>query len=132
MANFKRILIVEDEPEFRLAMKMRLEAAGHLVLEAEDGASGLDAARTLRPDIILLDIMLPRMDGYQVARLLKFDEAYRDIPIVMLTARSQQADRETGRNCGADAYLTKPVAAEELLQTLDRLLSSPAAEPHAS
>jgi DNA-binding response OmpR family regulator len=85
---------------------MRLEASGYEVIEAADGASGLEKARNMNPDLIILDIMLPKMDGYKVARLLKFDEKHRSIPIIMLTARSQQADRETGMAVGCDAYLT--------------------------
>jgi DNA-binding response OmpR family regulator len=93
------------------------------VIEAADGATGLDLARTLKPDLIILDVMLPKMEGYKVARLLKFDEKYRKIPIIMLTARSQQSDRETGLSVGADAYMTKPFKPEELLATMTRLLT---------
>jgi DNA-binding response OmpR family regulator len=119
----KKILLVEDEPDFRLALRIRLEAHGNEVIEAADGATGLDLARTLKPDLIILDVMLPKMEGYKVARLLKFDEKYRKIPIIMLTARSQQSDRETGLSVGADAYMTKPFKPEELLATMTRLLT---------
>lgn len=121
-AKKKRILLVEDEPDFRMAVRIRLEANGYDVIEAEDGAAGLDLARNQSPDLILLDIMLPKMEGYKVARLLKFDEKFRRIPIIMLTARSQQTDKETGMAVGADAYITKPFKPEELLETLTRLL----------
>lgn len=123
MAPAKKILVVEDEPEFRLALRTRLEANGYEVIEAEDGAVGLDLARNQNPNLIMLDIMLPKMDGYKVARLLKFDEKYRKIPIVMLTARSQKNDRETGLTVGGDAYLTKPYKPQEMLDTIAKLLA---------
>lgn len=119
----KRILVVEDEPDFRMALRMRLEANGYVILEAEDGLIGLAMAREQKPDLILLDVMMPKMEGYKVARLLKFDEKHRHIPIVMLTARSQQSDRETGFSIGVDAYLTKPFETSELLETVSRLLA---------
>ncbi len=123
MSDKKTILLVEDEPEFRAVIRMRLEANGYDVIEAEDGAQGLETARQSKPDLMVLDLMLPKMGGYQVARLLKFDDKYKSIPIIMLTARSQQADRETGAQVGADAYLTKPVKADELLATIAELLN---------
>lgn len=123
MSPAKKILLIEDEPEFRMALHMRLEANGYEVIEAEDGVAGLDMARNQNPDLILLDIMLPKMDGYKVARLLKFDAKYRDIPIIMLTARSQQSDKETGMSVGGDAYLTKPYKPREMLDAVARLLA---------
>ena len=120
----KRILLVEDETDFRMALKMRLELNGFTVLEAEDGAAGLDQARSQRPDLLILDVMLPKLEGYKVARLLKFDEKYRKIPIIMLTARSQQADKDTGAAVGADAYMTKPFKSEELLSVITKLLGT--------
>ena len=122
MPDKKKILLVEDEPEFRLGVRTRLEANGYEVIEAEDGAKGLELARNEEPDLIILDLMLPKMDGYKVARLLKFDEKRRQIPIVMLTARSQQQDKDTGLAVGADAYMTKPFKSEELLETMAKLL----------
>lgn len=123
MPDKKRILLVEDEPEFRLGVRMRLEANGYEVIEAEDGVMGLELARKESPDLIILDLMLPKMEGYQVARLLKFDERYRKTPIIMLTARSQHTDKETGLSVGADAYLTKPFKSEELLAKMAELLT---------
>jgi len=123
MPDKKKILVIEDEPEFRMMLRVRLEANGYEVAEAEDGAVGLEMARKTEPDLIILDIMLPKMDGYKVARLLKFDEKHRHIPIVMLTARSQQNDREIGAEVGCDAYLVKPCKPEEMLKIVTRLLS---------
>ena len=123
MSSAKKILLVEDEPEFRMALRIRLEANGYEVIEAEDGVIGLDMARNQSPHLIVLDIMLPKMDGYKVSRLLKFDEKYRNIPIVMLTARSQQNDRETGLTVGSDAYVTKPYKPQEMLDIIAKLLA---------
>ena len=119
----KKILLVEDEPEFRLALRMRLEANGYDIIEAEDGAIGLDAARHQNPDLIILDVRLPGMDGFKLARLLKFDVKYKNIPLMMLTVMSQASDRKMGQAVGADAYLTKPYQPQELLDTISILIS---------
>ena len=123
MSDKKKILVVDDEQEFRMMLRVRLEANGYEVSEAEDGAIGLEKARNTGPDLIILDVMLPKIDGYKVARLLKFDEKYRNIPIVLLTARSQQTDKETGMAVGGDAYLTKPYKSEDMLEIVAKLLS---------
>jgi len=123
MSDKKKILVVDDEPDFRMMLRARLEANNYEVSEAEDGAVGLEKARNTKPDLIILDVMLPKMDGYKVARLLKFDEKHRNIPIVLLTARSQQSDRETGMAVGADAYLTKPHNPEDMLEIVAKLLA---------
>jgi len=119
----KKILLVEDEPEFRLALRTRLEANGYDIIEAEDGATGLNTARHQNPNLIILDVMLPKMDGFKVARLLKFDVKYKHIPLVMLTVMSQASDRKMGQAVGADAYLTKPYQPQELLDTISTLVS---------
>ena len=118
----KRILLADDETEFRMAVKLRLEVNGYEVIEAEDGAIALDKAKTINPDLIILDVMMPKMAGYQVARLLKFDEHYKKIPIIMLTARSQQSDKDTGMNVGANVYMTKPFKSEELMANIKQLI----------
>jgi DNA-binding response OmpR family regulator len=118
----KRILLIDDETDFRAALRVRLEAAGYEVLEAEDGATGLDMAKEQKPDLIILDLMLPKIAGYNVARLLKADENCDDIPIVMLTARAQETDVNIGLAVGADAYITKPFKSRELLDTITRLI----------
>ena len=119
----KKILLVEDEPEFRLALRTRLEANGYDIIEANDGATGLNTARHQNPDLIILDVMLPKMDGFKVARLLKFDVKYKNIPLMMLTVMSQASDRKMGQAVGADAYLTKPCQPQELLDTISTLVS---------
>jgi DNA-binding response OmpR family regulator len=122
--NGKKILIVEDEPEIANVLKMRLEANNYQILLAEDGVEGLNKARTEKPDLIVLDIRLPKLDGFKVSRMLKFDEKYAKIPIIMLTARVQQADVEQGMDAGANAYMTKPYKAEDLLAKIKELIGS--------
>jgi len=100
----------------------RLEANGYEVLPAYDGQEGLDKARKEKPDLIILDLMLPKMDGYKVCRMLKFDEKYKKIPIIMFTARAQETDKEMGEEVGADAYITKPFEPQALLAKIEELL----------
>ncbi len=117
-----RILVVDDEEDLGRILKFALVAAGHEVLLATDGAEGLKLAREAGPDLILLDLMLPKIDGYKVCRMLKFDERYRTIPVVILSARTQESDKEMAKSTGADLFITKPYNLEEILQTIDRLL----------
>lgn len=119
----KRILLIEDDEGIVTALRMRLEANNYEVLSALDGADGLKQARNEKPDLIILDIMLPKLDGYKIARMLKFDEKYSTIPILMLTAKVQQADIAKGKEAGADVYITKPFKAEDLLAEIKKLLS---------
>jgi adenylate cyclase len=117
-----KILIVEDEPDFFKVLRIRLEANGYDVIWAEDGQKGLDMARNANPDLIIMDVMLPKMSGFSVTRLLKFDEKYRKNPIIIMSARTSQKDIETGLQSGADIYLTKPFKSEELLEDIEKLL----------
>ena len=123
MSPGKKILLVEDEPEFRLALRMRLEANGYAIIEADDGIKGLDAVRQQNPDLIILDVMLPRMNGFKLARLLKYSAKYKNVPLMMLTVMSQESDWKMGRSVGADAYMTKPYQPQELLNTISTLVS---------
>lgn len=117
-----KILIVDDEPAIIAALSLRLEANGYEAISAVDGVTGLNKARAEKPDLIILDIMLPKMDGFKVCRMLKFDEKYNFIPIIMLTAKVQQADADQGKEAGADAYMIKPFRSEELLAKIKELL----------
>ncbi len=117
-----RILVVDDEEDLGRILKFALLAAGHEVIVAMDGAEGLRQAREGAPDLILLDLMLPKIDGYKVCRMLKFDEKYRHIPIVILSARTQQEDKDMAIQTGADLFVTKPYNLEEILQTIDKML----------
>lgn len=118
----KKILIVDDEEDVLSMLKLRLEAFGFAVFTASDGNSGYAAAKEVAPDLIILDLMLPGMDGYQVCRLLKFDQKYRAIPIIMLTAKSQAEDKEWGAKTGADSYFTKPFDAAQLTAKIKELV----------
>jgi two-component system, OmpR family, alkaline phosphatase synthesis response regulator PhoP len=118
----KKILVVDDEKEMVFAIKMALETHGFDVLDAYDGQTALDIAREKAPDLIILDIMLPKIDGYKVCRMLKFDKKYKKTPIILFTARLQQNDEKTGYEVGADAYMTKPFEAQNLLKKIKELL----------
>ena len=117
------ILIVDDEKDLVSMVKLRLEAAGYDTIEAYDGQEALTKAQNEKPDLIILDLMLPIMDGYKVCRMLKFDSRYKSIPIILFTARVQDSDKDLGKEVGADAYLTKPFEAEVLLSKVKELLS---------
>lgn len=114
----QKILVVDDEPDIVETLKFRLESEGYEVVTAYNGLEALNKARNEKPDLIVLDIMLPKMDGYQVCRLLKFDERYSGIPVLMLTAKTQETDKITGLKTGADEYMMKPFDAKELIRTI--------------
>lgn len=118
----KKILLVDDEPAIVQVIQARLKANGYEVVTAQDGQEGLNAARAEKPDLIILDVMLPKMDGFRVAQFLKLDDQYRHIPIMMLTARVQEEDKRMGEQAGADAYLTKPFTSEDLLGKIREML----------
>ena len=117
-----RVLVIDDEEAIRLLCRVNLEAEGMSVDEAADGRTGLERARTGSPDVILLDVMMPGLDGWQVAEELVGDERTRQIPIVFLTARADFRDRERGLEAGGIAYLTKPFNPVELARLIDDLL----------
>lgn len=118
----KRILIVDDEVQLVEMVKMRLEAAGYEIISAYDGQDGFDKARKDKPDLIILDLMLPKMDGYKVCGLLKNDARYSKIPIIMFTARAQEEDARLGKDLGAEEYVTKPFDPKILLSKIKGLL----------
>ena len=118
----KRILIVDDEVQLVEMMKMRLEAAGYEVLCAYDGQAALEMAKKERPDLLILDLMLPKMDGHKVCGLLKNDSRYAKIPIILFTARAQYEDIALGRELGAEAYITKPFEPKILMEKIEELL----------
>ncbi len=111
----KNILIVDDEPDIVETLSMALERQGYNCTTTDNGIDALNKARAENPALIILDIMLPKINGYKVCRLLKFDEQYQHIPVIMLTAKSQDSDRILGIKTGADAYLTKPFELDNLL-----------------
>ena len=117
-----KILVVDDEADLVETLKFRLEISGYDVSTALDGQEGLKKARTENPDLVILDLMLPKLDGYRVCRMLKFDEKYKDIPIILFSARVQESDIKMGEEQGADAYITKPFDPKALLAKIDELL----------
>jgi DNA-binding response OmpR family regulator len=117
-----RVLIIDDEEDFTIGLKDRLEFEGFIASIALNGQDGLEMTKKERPDLILLDVMMPKIDGYMVCRLLKFDEKYQNIPIIMLTARMLDEDRELGLSSGADEYITKPLDFDELILKMKKVL----------
>ena len=117
-----RVLVIDDEQPIRLLCKVNLEAAGMSVLEAADGPSGLDEARSQRPDVVLLDVMMPGLDGWRVAEQLLDDERTSEIPIIFLTARAEFRDRARGLDIGGVDYVTKPFNPLELAPLVRDLL----------
>jgi DNA-binding response OmpR family regulator len=119
----KRVLIVEDQADIRELIRMTLELEDLDIQEEDNGDAGLSAARASHPDLILLDVMMPgSMDGFEVCRQIKADATFKRVKVVLLTARSQDADRQEGDRAGADAYLTKPFSPRQLLTVVNRLL----------
>ena len=117
-----RVLVIDDDAPIRLLCRVNLEAEKMEVLEAVDGASGLARAKEERPDVVLLDVMLPQMDGWHVAERLLEEPATADIPIVFLTARAELGDRARGLEIGGIDYLTKPFNPVELAGQIRELL----------
>ncbi len=118
----KRILVVDDEPSILETIKFHLELSDYDVVSASDGMEALKLARSENPDLILLDLMLPRMDGYKVCKMLKMDKRYKTIPVVMLTAKAGSIDEAEGYQSGADAYIKKPFDLEELGSVVEDMI----------
>ena len=119
----KKILVVDDEVDLVKTIQFSLELEGYKVLVSYNGEDALNQARKENPDLILLDIMLPKLDGYKVCRLLKFDEQYKHIPILMMTAKTQEKDKLMGKETGANEYVTKPFDMEELMEKVKTYLN---------
>jgi twitching motility two-component system response regulator PilH len=117
----KLLLVIDDGPEQRRFLERVLTAAGYRVVTAPDGEAGKAAAHSLRPDLVLLDVMMPGMNGYQVCRALKADPATADRPILVLTAKDEPADHYWAREVGADDFVTKPVDLPDLLRRIEEL-----------
>ncbi|MFH0772277.1 MAG: response regulator [Candidatus Omnitrophota bacterium] len=120
----KKILLVDDEKDLVETVIFQLEGSGYEVIAAYDGQEGLDKARKDNPDLIILDLMLPKIDGFKVCMMLKRDKRYMKIPIIMFTARAQESDEKLGYECGANAYITKPFESAVLLNKIKELLSA--------
>ena len=116
----ERILVIEDDPSILRGLQLNLGMEGYTVRSAMDGETGLQLARTERPDLVVLDIMLPRMDGLAVLREIRRDDA--ELPVLILSAKGQESDKVAGLHLGADDYLVKPFGLKELLARIDALL----------
>jgi DNA-binding response OmpR family regulator len=116
------ILTADDDPDIRELLAFRLERSGYTVLQAVDGEEALALALEHRPDLAVLDVMMPKMDGFEVVRRLRAEEATKGMPIIMLTARAQDSDVEEGFDAGADDYLRKPFSPQELRARVQSIL----------
>lgn len=119
-----RILVVDDEPALLRLMEFVLARQGHTMITATNGEEAVEAAREHRPDLVVLDIMMPRMDGYRVAETLRADEELARTPIIMLSAKAQEEDIQRGLAVGVDRYVTKPFAPDHLVELVAECLIS--------
>ncbi len=120
----RKVLVVDDEPDVLLLCRVNLEFEGYEVVQASDGVEALEQMRAESPDLVLLDVMMPRMDGWAVLEAAKADDALKATPIVLLTAKVQEADQIRGFELGAAEYITKPFSPLALAQTIGDVLSS--------
>jgi DNA-binding response OmpR family regulator len=118
----RTILVADDEPSILLSLQFLLQKAGYQVRTARDGEEALQAVEAAAPDLILLDAMMPKRDGYDVCQSLRADPAYRHIPIIMLTAKGRDIERQKGLALGATDYVTKPFSTRELVETVRKHL----------
>jgi DNA-binding response OmpR family regulator len=119
----KSILIVDDEPNIILSLEYLMEQAGYEVRTVNDGEGALESVNEKLPDLILLDVMLPKVDGYEVCREIRANPAWKDVRIIMLTAKGREVDQEKGLAFGADDYITKPFSTSEVVRKVKKILS---------
>ena len=124
-----RVLLIDDDPLILALLSHKLNARGFVVDTAEDGATGLERASTGRPDLIVLDMMMPVLDGRAVLQELRRDPALRETPVIVLTSRSREADVVDMLRLGASDYLVKPFSPDELTVRIERLVNSPGVQP---
>lgn len=122
MGEAKKILIVDDEQDIVETLKFMLEAEGYECFCAYDGENGLTLAKEIIPDLMILDVMMPKINGYKISRLLKYDTKYKDIPIIMVTARSQEEDKLIGQETGVNEYITKPFELDDIIKKVKEYL----------
>lgn len=122
----KRVLIAEDERNIAESLRFLLTRAGHEVSLALDGAEALVMVRRMQPDALVLDLMLPKVSGFDILKQLRAEEETRTLPILMLTAKGQANDRQTAQDLGVDAFVTKPFANDEVVAAVERLLNGAA------
>ena len=118
----KKILIADDETDIVETLQFMLEVEGFECLTAYNGEDALNLAKREMPDLLILDVMMPKINGYKVCRLLKFDAKYKNIPILMVTARSQEEDMMIGEETGADEYITKPFEINDVVEKVKKYL----------
>ncbi|MBH1653408.1 twitching motility response regulator PilH [Stenotrophomonas maltophilia] len=118
-----RILIVDDSPSQLLGIQRIVEKLGHQILTATDGAAGVETAKAELPDLVLMDVVMPNLNGFQATRTLARDEATRHIPVILVTTKDQDTDRMWGMRQGAKAYITKPFSEAELSEVLERVFA---------
>jgi len=118
-----RILIVDDSPSQLLGIQRIVEKLGHQILTATDGAAGVEAAKAELPDVVLMDVVMPNLNGFQATRTLARDASTRHIPVILVTTKDQDTDRMWGMRQGAKAYITKPFSEDELSEVLERVFS---------
>lgn len=118
----RTVLLVDDEPNIILSLEFLIEQAGYEARVARDGEAALKAIEERKPDLVLLDVMLPKRDGFDVCERIRANPAWNDIRIVMLTAKGRDSEREKGLALGADAYITKPFSTREAMEQIKRFL----------
>ena len=119
-----RILIVDDEPNIVLALELLMKREGYEVLTVDDGQKVFEVLKEFSPDLILLDIMLPKMDGYEVCQRIRAEASLKDISIIMLTAKGREVEKEKGLALGADYYITKPFSTREVIMKVKEVLAA--------
>jgi DNA-binding response OmpR family regulator len=122
----KRVLIVDDEPSIVISLEFLLKREGFTVTVARDGEEGLAAIRAQRPDLVILDVMMPRLDGFSVLAAVREDPGLADLRILMLTAKGREAEQKKGLGLGADAYMPKPFSTHELVAKAKALVATSA------
>jgi DNA-binding response OmpR family regulator len=118
-----RILVADDDVDIRELVEFKLSTLGHEVVVVADGAAAVDACRAQRPDLAVLDVMMPGVSGLEAIRVIRADPRLADLPVILLTARAQESDVETGFDSGADDYITKPFSPRELASRVEALLA---------
>ncbi|ALQ94106.1 twitching motility response regulator PilH [Xylella fastidiosa] len=123
-----RVLIVEDSPSQLLSIQRIVEKLGHETITATDGNTGVEAAKAHLPDLVLMDVVMPKINGFQATRTLKREPATQHVPVILVTTKDQDTDRLWGIRQGARAYITKPFSESELLEVMERIFSQPKAK----
>ncbi|WP_386338548.1 twitching motility response regulator PilH [Xanthomonas citri pv. citri] len=126
-----RILIVDDSPSQLLGIQRIVEKLGHETITATDGAAGVEAAKQSLPDLVLMDVVMPNLNGFQATRTLKREPATQHIPVILVTTKDQDTDRMWGMRQGARAYITKPFSEDELLEVMERVFNQKEEPPKA-